>query len=229
MIALAWSLTSGQFIVCPPPNFDAVKGLDVAKFATAPWFSQAQIPLSYNPIDELFCVRARYELIDPDDLAAGLKVFFYANKGRVNGPAVSTGPNSTDIEQIGNITDLEEPSKFTILPAILRNVLSRTNLRFFFPDHWVVAVGPSRNATLGYDWAIVSAGPPRTPGIRGCRTDVAFLGLFEVHEGGLWLMTREPVDPTSNDIMRNVAEALGFDLSVLVDVKQAKCKYKGAP
>lgn len=52
------------------------------------------------------------------------------------------------------------------------------------PCLFVCKTGPSRNTTLGYDWAIVSAGPPRTPGIKGCRTDVAFLGLFEVHQGG---------------------------------------------
>ncbi|CAD7699241.1 unnamed protein product [Ostreobium quekettii] len=127
------------------------------------------------------------------------------------------------------VPDLEEPGKFAVMPTFLRNVLQLSLLRFFFTDHWVVAVGPSRNKTLAYEWAIVSAGPPKTPGIDGCRTEISFLGLFNVHEGGLWLLTRKPVDPTSTSIMQNVAESLGFDTSVLRKVKQKKCKYKGAP
>ncbi|CAD7699705.1 unnamed protein product [Ostreobium quekettii] len=227
--ALALGAARGQQAVCPPPEFDAVKGLDVRKFATAPWFSQAQMPLSFNPADQFYCVRARYQLNDQDDLTAGIKVLFYANEGRVNGPVVSTAKGSTHVEQSGNITDLEEPSKFDVLPTNLQTIFRKTLLRFFFPDHWVVAVGPSKNRTLAYDWAIVSAGPPKTPGKAGCRTDISFLGLFQVHQGGLWLLTRKPVDPVGTSIMRNVAEAMGFDLTVLGDVQQAECKYIGAP
>lgn len=70
---------------------------------------------------------------------------------------------------------------------------SRMNIKWSMPwlgsqilAHCVCfhAPGPSRNKTLAYDWAIVSAGPPKTPGINGCRTEISFLGLFNVHEGG---------------------------------------------
>lgn len=40
--------------------------------------------------------------------------------------------------------------------------------------YWVVAVGPSSNSSLAYDWAIVSAGPPKYPGLLGCRTTPPF-------------------------------------------------------
>lgn len=42
--------------------------------------------------------------------------------------------------------------------------------------------GPSANATLGYDWAIVSVGPPRTASNGKCRTGAAGNGPFS--QGG---------------------------------------------
>jgi hypothetical protein len=42
--------------------------------------------------------------------------------------------------------------------------------------------GPSANATLGYDWAIVSVGPPRTASNGRCRTGAAGNGPF--NQGG---------------------------------------------
>jgi hypothetical protein len=50
----------------------------------------AQMPLVYQPVNQLFCVRATYEPLDPKDPLKGLKVKNYANEGAVNGPVRGT-------------------------------------------------------------------------------------------------------------------------------------------
>jgi hypothetical protein len=42
---------------------------------------------------------------------------------------------------------------------------------------------------------------------------------------GLWLFSRKPIDPANTAVMREQAKKLGFDLSVLKDVKQEDCTY----
>ena len=92
-----------------------------------------------------------------------------------------------------------------------------------------MTVGQSANTTLGYDWAIVSGGPPsiRSPG--GCRNgDGRSLGSAAMNRNGLWLFARRPVDAAATAAMRAEAARLGFDLSVLLDVQQEGCRYEGA-
>lgn len=55
-----------------------------------PCTAPPQLPLSYQPADELYCVRAVYEPINATDLTAGLIVNNYANRGAVNGPVSGT-------------------------------------------------------------------------------------------------------------------------------------------
>lgn len=95
--------------------------------------------------------------------------------------------------------------------------------------YWVVAVGPSSNATLGYDWAIISGGPPSISAPGGCRNgDGQSPGTRVMNRNGFWLFSRKPVDPEATAVMRARAASLGFDLSVLLDVQQKGCKYEGA-
>jgi hypothetical protein len=42
---------------------------------------------------------------------------------------------------------------------------------------------------------------------------------------GLWLFSRKPVDPANTAVMREKAQQLGFDLSVLKKVQQEGCDY----
>lgn len=42
---------------------------------------------------------------------------------------------------------------------------------------------------------------------------------------GLWLFSRKPVDPANTAVMREKAQQLGFDLSVLKKVQQEGCSY----
>lgn len=52
---------------CPPPEFDSVADLDLEKYIAAPWYVQEQQPVSYQPENELYCVRAKYVPMDPED------------------------------------------------------------------------------------------------------------------------------------------------------------------
>lgn len=49
---------------CPPANFTSVAPFNLTAYIAAPWFVQAQMPVSFQPADKLFCVRAKYTLMD---------------------------------------------------------------------------------------------------------------------------------------------------------------------
>jgi hypothetical protein len=87
----------------------------------------------------------------------------------------------------------------------------------------VVAAGPSKNAALGYDWAIVTGGAPSTATDNDACTPPA------THDDGIWLFSRSPVAPKADmDAMMAAAKQLRLDTAVLKPVAQAKCTYVGA-
>jgi hypothetical protein len=49
-----------------------------------------QVPVSYQPAEELYCVRALYTPLDQTNLSAGLRVANSANRGSVSGPRSGT-------------------------------------------------------------------------------------------------------------------------------------------
>jgi len=113
---------------CPPPNFDSVAGFNLARYISAPWcaprarstrarrapcssralplcaasrrFSIQQVPLIYQPSDELFCVRATYVPINPSDLSEGIHVFNEARAGSTSGERIGVSPSSSMPSQL---------------------------------------------------------------------------------------------------------------------------------
>jgi len=214
---------------CPPEGFDTVKDLDINKYISAPWYVQEQMPVSYQPVEDLFCVRAHYEFVNDTDPTQGLIVYNYANQGEVNGPPMGTsGSGSGGFQLKAVIPDPNEASKLLVGPGFLEQLFGRRIAELFYGDYWVVAVGPSEDPELGYDWAIISGGAPKTRGAEGCVTGNKLLDRFQVNGAGFWLFARKPVDPESTEKMREVAKDIGFDLSVLEKVEQEGCKYEGA-
>lgn len=63
-------------------------------------YVQEQVPVSYQTVNDLFCVRARYTPLDGSNPAKGLLVNNYANRGRVNGPAMGTSDSSGAIVRL---------------------------------------------------------------------------------------------------------------------------------
>ncbi|KAG2454308.1 hypothetical protein HYH02_001336 [Chlamydomonas schloesseri] len=185
---------SNTSAACPPANFSGVPDLDVLAYIAAPWFVQKQLPLDYQPPDELFCVKAEYQLRNPANVSEGLVVNNYANRGGVNGPHQGSSKydrsaNASRLIALPDDTPDASDGKLLVGPEALLAVTlpaggsggpfgggapagRKSNSaaavplwRAAFGPYWVVAVGPSQNATLKYDWAIISGGAPAYPGL----------------------------------------------------------------
>eukprot|EP00879_Flechtneria_rotunda_P010125 GHRR01010583.1.p1 GENE.GHRR01010583.1~~GHRR01010583.1.p1 ORF type:complete len:163 (+),score=29.12 GHRR01010583.1:228-716(+) len=75
---------------CPPASLDSVANLDLQKYIAAPWYSLAQVEVTFQRANEFYCVRARYIAEDPNNITKGINVINYANRDRVNGPSIGT-------------------------------------------------------------------------------------------------------------------------------------------
>ncbi|KAI8466627.1 MAG: hypothetical protein J3K34DRAFT_524407 [Monoraphidium minutum] len=232
--------------LCPPKQFDSVANFDLAKFIAAPWYVQNQTVLKYQPKQNLFCVRAKYIPIDPKNLSKGIRVCNFANGGAINKAAMGTclakgvkppagQPPSFEMQGLPWPARRSDPataaSKLVVGPANLLATKSAEELvkppppgapRLAGP-YWVVAVGKSKNAAVGYDWAIVSGGAPSQATINdACIPPTK-------SDDGLWLFTRAPVPPKADvTAMTAAAKALRLDLKALAPVVQAGCTYAGA-
>eukprot|EP00798_Chlamydomonas_sp_ICE-L_P006694 gene6694-3362_t len=171
---------------CPPPNFDTQANFD--EFIRAPWYVQKQEPLIYQMEDSLFCVRSLYRPLK-DNPKDGLRVFNYANKGKVNGPStgainffgveIPTGalpehPGSTSptTEQYRTVPGVEIP---TVAIPEDPNSTSPTaasklkvgpqfpgilgEIKAAYSSYWIAAAGVLESDE-GYDWAIIVGGEP---------------------------------------------------------------------
>eukprot|EP01025_Chloroclados_australasicus_P067649 TRINITY_DN936_c0_g1_i1.p2 TRINITY_DN936_c0_g1~~TRINITY_DN936_c0_g1_i1.p2 ORF type:complete len:283 (+),score=38.93 TRINITY_DN936_c0_g1_i1:44-892(+) len=221
--------TEQDEIVCPPPGFDAVKpfGLDdLEEYISAPWYVQLQMPLSYQPTEDLYCVKAWYVPIDENDVAKGVNVLNYANKGQVNGPVTGTaGVIGGGLPLIAIVPDVDQASKLRVGLSFLRIISA-----IAYGDYWIIATGSSTNDTdYSFDWAIISGGAPTRKTEYGCATGVEwdFFRRYQTNGVGLWLFTRAKVASEDTiDTMVAKAEELGFDTSVLVQVEQEGCLYE---
>jgi hypothetical protein len=66
-------------------------------------------------------------------------------------------------------------------------------------------------ATIGYEWALVSGGVPGVAAPGGCRTGSTDPRANAAMQNGigLWLLSRKPVDQENTRIMLKVARDLG--------------------
>lgn len=226
---------------CPPAGFDSAANLDLARYIEKRWYTYAQRPVSYQPVESLFCVSALYTPIDAaKGPSAGVNVRNYSNRGGVNGAAMGTsgagGPGAPS--RIGGPPAGAEPFSMIALPHPLGGANS-TN-----PDTAAskLIVGPKpflQGAPLpvlarvlganyrvvafddeDYEWAIVISGTPDVATENGCTVG---------GDGGFWLFSRtpEPSDETRAAV-EAAAEEIGLDVSGLTPVPQAGCKYEGA-
>jgi lipocalin len=226
---------------CPPAGFDSAANLDLSRYIEKRWYTYAQRPVSYQPVESLFCVSALYTPIDEaKGPAGGVNVRNYSNRGGVNGASMGTsgagGPSAPS--RIGGPPAGAEPFSMIALPHPLGGANS-TN-----PDTAAskLIVGPKpflQGAPLpvlarvlganyrvvafddeDYEWAIVISGTPDVDTGKGCTVS---------GDGGFWLFSRtpEPSDETRAAV-EAAAEELGLDVSGLTPVPQAGCKYEGA-
>ncbi|GIL56043.1 hypothetical protein Vafri_11501 [Volvox africanus] len=233
---------------CPPPALVPLSDFDLEAYVAAPWYVQRQIPLDYQPVQDLYCVKAEYEIVDRKNLSAGIIVNNYANTGRVNGsPKGSSKYDRTGSPRLmafpaGSEVGAARDGRLLVGPELLLTMLPGDAWRSAFGPYWVVAVGPSKDRKIGYDWAIISGGAPNhdSRNHKGC-SSVSYTqnddkgGSVSVHSssknardfdrGGLWFFSRRPVDPEATAEMEEKAEELGLDTSQMLPVHQAGCKY----
>jgi len=215
---------------CPPPGFDSVKKFDPAAFISTSWYVQAQTIVAYQGLDTFYCVVATYEPVNETDILQGLTVYNYANKDKVNGEAFGTSGSGGEPGVFANLTaivpDAEDPSKLLVGLSVMRLFIPEMFLHYVYGPYWVVAVGEDEAGE--YEWAIISAGAPEVPTPDGCKTGYDLFAPFKFNGVGLWLFSRNPVDPAATREMKSVAKNLGFDISGLIPVEQEGCEYIGA-
>lgn len=219
---------------CPPSQLDSVKDFDLKKYISAPWYSIEQVEVSYQPNNSFYCTRARYVPVDPNDLSKGINVINYSNLDRVNGPAIgvsgAAGNTSFSLFAVpAPVKGDRAASKLLVGPrqfvasapaAVVAKRLNAEN-----GNYRVVAAGPSKNASLGYDWAVIVGGSSAPSE----KTPNGLCGPSKAKDEGLWLFHRQPLAPASDiATMKQKAKELGIDTSRLQPVQQKGCKYEGA-
>ena len=186
---------------CPP--VPTVADLDIARYASKPWYVQAQLPNAYQPVENLFCVRAVYTVTSPTTL----DVFNFARKGSVEG-----APTNENMVLNAYIPDVDVKSKLKVGPKFVPRVL--------YGDYWIVAYEEGESG----GWAIISGGQPTIEVSEGLCTTESADNIR--NQGGLWLFTREKeVSPDLIETMKKKANELGIDTSMLVTVQQTGCEY----
>ena len=221
LAAVAALAPSAQATSCPPQGFDAKQAFNPAKFFDGRWFPLKQLPVAYQPEDQLFCVSADYkiektnlcQLRGCDDIV--VRVFNAANTGGVNGPRNSAQLN-------GVIKDPASPSKASVGPSFLPDL--------FYGPYWVVEAGTYDDLLAGkqvfegekYEWAIISVGAPTVERPNGCLPGTG----SALDPRGLWLFSRKAIVPEVNlKALEALAAAKGFDVSALKTVTHEGCTY----
>ena len=195
---------------CPPRDFQSMDQLDLNEYTRAKWFVQEQMPVSYLPVSDNFCVTAQYV----KNGNSKVSVFNYARRGGIGGSVRFANLKAIQGKS-GKASELMVGPKF--LPSCL------------YGPYWIIGAGKyggissgsSSEGTHKYEWALVSGGAPEQVGENGkCKTGSG------VNEAGLWILTRDPiVEKSVIDKVRSFASEKGFDLTVLNPVVHEGCDY----
>ena len=201
---------------CAPINVEA--NFNLTEFVTGEgsgtdgtWFAHEMMAITYLPSSWFYCVTANYTFTGT---ANEIHVSNYANKGKVNGKVELSDKNVPFGGICGTVTDPSEPAKLSVGPCKLPPRLPGAR-----GPYWVVAAGPNADR---YEWALVSGGQPThaSKDGKGCRTGTGING------SGLWIFLRSSVrDDDTISMVRSLAAAQGFDLSVLKNVTHDSCTY----
>lgn len=136
LLLLLSSPSAARASPCPPPGFAPAQNFSLESFLGA-WFVQAQAPNTYQPLNDLFCVRAEYR----------------------RSPANPTRLQVFNQARVGSVTGLLQNGGTMLLSAVVRSpdkgqlAVGPTFLPpFFYGPYTVVAVDPD------YTWAVISGG-----------------------------------------------------------------------
>jgi len=89
--------------------------------------------------------------------------------------------------------------------------------------------GNSTNATVRYDWAVVSGGPPSFDSLAGntCTTFMPMLPSSLQYRGGLWIFTRKPIDSAASAAAESAAQGINLSAQLCLgcDLKMSSIIY----
>jgi hypothetical protein len=208
--------------VCPPDGFGALENFDVNSYVSARWYIQKQIPVSYQPLDEFYCVTADYSIDKRFCLFCNFGVVIaISNRARKNSvTGTPQGGPSRFFRGIVRRPNRKE-AKVTV-SAFGAQFLPRSN-------YWVVAAGTYQDVLQNitstgtkYEWAIITGGSPTKEGAKGkCLPDPGFADFL-----GMWMFTRDAV-PSAAVIaaIERYADSMGLDTTAWLPVKQEGCVY----
>jgi len=183
------------------PEVQPQKDFNITSYVTGRWYIQQQMSVRYLPASQNYCVYAEYKVLDkPTFWGYTIQVHNYAQEK--DGKAHDSG---SFICAKG--TDAKEPAKLQVGPCFLPRISGLAT-----GPYWIL----SYNEAEGY--ALISGGQPTIKTKEGCRTGSGTNGA------GLWIFTRKQQrDEALVQKVRGLAQAMGFDLTVLNNVDQTHC------
>ena len=184
---------------CKPVT--TVDNFDLTAYASERWYIQEQAETSYLPLSWNNCVFAEYEVL-PKPNFWGYTIQVHNHAEEAGGIVHDSG--STICAAPGDSSDA---AKLQVAPCFLPTL--------FAGPYWVIEY----NEVEGY--ALVSGGQPTIPTTGGkCKNGDG------VNGSGLWIFTRaQERDDTLISKVRGLADAQGFDISVLNTVSHTKCSF----
>ena len=195
------------------PKVETVDEVDLGLFIKHTWYIQAQQIVSYQQVDQFYCVTATYALENkrvPLFDGQVLSVYNYANEGQVNGKPTNT---KDGMVLCARVPDAKDPTKLLVAPCFLPNIAGG--------QYWIIGLGKHHDDE--YSWAVISGGPPvKQYPDGGCTTLVN-----KTNHAGLWIFSSKPImDQTSYQQATDLLKAKGYTLSQLYTVEQRGCLYK---
>eukprot|EP00939_MAST-03C_sp_MAST-3C-sp1_P002318 g2318.t1 len=184
-------------------HVDTQSDFDLEAYMSKRWYIQQQMPVSYLPASQNYCVYAEYKKFE--------KKSFFGYTVQVHNYAEEKDGTVHDSKKIicAKVdSDYDTDAKLRVGLCSLPRISGVTT-----GPYWIVAYDEAK----GY--ALVSGGQPTIKTSDGlCTTGSG------VNNAGLWIFTR--VQERDDDLVsevRAIALAKGFDLSVLRDVDQTDC------
>jgi hypothetical protein len=213
LIASSWSCATG-FIFSqqnPCPEVQTVNNADftlsLEEYTRASWYVQRQQVTPYQPVEDLYCVTATYNL-------EGAQVPFF--DGTV--VTVYNQGTSSDLQPVNRggvlcarIADDSKPDQLSVAPCFLPNA--------FAGSYWPVYI--ETDSAGEYTLVAVSGGQPDI--VLSEDPTLCTTSEDSTNNSGLWILTRAPfADPAAVARAEAALLAMGIGTEKLLDVQQGE-------
>jgi len=184
---------------CPPQGLEVQQDFDLDAYISDTWWIQQQMPTEYLPVDQNFCVKAKYSKGTRSRWAKfigwTIQVENFSKKSD------GTDQNSGDFLCARQV----EGAKLEVAPCFLPAWIAAG-------PYWVL----EHNEPEGY--ALVSGGAPEIESNGACKTGDG------VNDAGLWIFTRRQLrNETLVDSLMQKLVDYGYDTSVMNPVDNFNC------